>query len=170
MADQDHTNEYIRVMNKRIAYAMKQRVLMGCVPYAEELDELFPIPKNSLIISNSEGRSHKNREEARDRAYGICGIGRNRARWVARIDRKNKVLSRYFERATDAAKWFNKMELKMNPKDPILCSIPAAELLDRQVLKWNHVTFCRNGEEPMNPEILQLIKERESWDARHTTY
>lgn len=167
-ADENVSEKYTALMDRRIAYAMECRLQLGAVPYADELDELFPIPETPSQ-GTAKGWGYHARVSARDRAYGVCGISRHRLRWVARLDRKGRTICRYFGRAVDAAKWFNRMESRFSGRNAVLCSVAAAELLDDRIIEWNHVIMCRKGEDSMRWELQQKVEDRAKWLARTIT-
>lgn len=167
----EETSHYQKLMDKRIAYSMEHRAIYGFVPYIDDLDSLYPIPTDpdGSVTEYYKGWGAQARIESRDRAYGVCGITRHRNRWLARIDSTGITRSRYFKRAVDAAKWYNKLEVKLRKSNAVLCCVHAAEMLDKNVLAWGHVMSCRNGSAQPKWELIKLLTERRKWDARHTT-
>lgn len=160
------TNEdpgYRKYMDKRIAYAMDCKHKSGVVPEEWEIDAAIPIPLKirNLIGGTDSVAPHLARLTKRNMSYGLCGISYYRNKWMGRVELDRKHYVETFDTAVEAARWYNGIESEMRKDLAVLCSIPAAQLVDEGVIDWSHVIRIKRGRARARPTIMRIVAERE---------
>lgn len=162
--DGQETSAYIAYMNQRIAFAMDCRRKTGSVPEESYLDKILPIPRKirNAISGTDSVAAHLARLTKRNQSYGLCGISFFRGKWMGRVEIDRKHYTEAFDTASEAACWYNAKEMDLRADLAVLCSIPAAELVDEGVINWAHVILIKRGRTRARPSLVKAVLERES--------